>query len=183
MLLNLMQSTANAWQSLVALFAEMSPWVYGLFILGIIFCVIEMAMPGFGIFGVLGLIMIVLAIILRMVAGGNAWMLLFMVLISGALIGTAFAVVGRSIKKGKLSKTEIFSVGTAVSTGVTEGTKDFTNLVGTTATTLNALRPVGQARFEDGSIVDVIAHNGFIEANNQVKVILVEGQRVVVEQI
>ena len=183
MLLNLTLSTANAWQSLVALFAEMSPWVYVLFILGIIFCVIEMAMPGFGVFGVLGLLMIAVAIILRMIAGGDAWMLLFMVLISGALIGTAFAVVGRSIKKGKLSKTEIFSVGTAVSTGVTQGTKDFSSLVGTTATTINALRPVGQARFEDGSIVDVIAHNGFIEANTTVKVILVEGQRVVVEQI
>ncbi len=183
MLLSFVQTTANAWQSFVTLFAEMSPYVYALFILGIIFCVIEMAMPGFGVFGILGLVMVVLAIVLRMVAGGNAWMLLFMVLISGTIIGVAFVVVGRSIKQGKLSKTEIFNVGTAVSTGVTQGTKDFSNLVGKQATTINALRPVGQARFEDGSIVDVIAHNGFIEANTNVKVILVEGQRVVVEQI
>lgn len=183
MLLGLVQATTGAWQSFLQLFAEMSPWVYALFILGTIFCVIEIASPGFGVFGILGLIMLALAIVLRMLAGGNAWMLLFMVLISGAIIAVAFVFVSRSIKNGKLSKTEIFKVGTAVSTGVTEGTKDFSSLVGATATTVNALRPVGQARFEDGQIVDVIAQNGFVDADVVVKVILVEGQRVVVEQI
>ena len=183
MLLSFMQSTANAWQSFVQLFAEMSPWVYGLFILGIIFCVVEIAMPGFGVFGILGLVMLIIAITWRMIAGGNAWMLLFMIAISGTIIGVSFVLVGRSIRQGKLGKTEIFNVGTAVSTGVTEGTKDFSSLVGAQATTINALRPIGQARFEDGSIVDVIAQNGFIDAHQRVKVILVEGQRVVVEQI
>ena len=171
------------WQSFVELFAKMSPWVYGLFFLGIIFCVIEILIPGFGFFGISGVIMVVLAMVLRMIAGGNAWMLLFMVLIASIIVGVEFAVIGHSIRKGKLSKTDIFNVGTAVSTGVTQGTKDFSSLVGQTATTLNPLRPVGQAKFEDGQIVDVMAQNGFVEANTTVKVILVEGQRVVVEQI
>jgi len=183
MLLTLMQSTVGAWQSFLQLFAEMAPWVYALFFLGIIFCVIEIVSPGFGVFGILGILMLAAAIVLRMLAGGNAWMLLFMVLIAGVIIAVAFVVVGRSIKRGKLSKTEIIRVGTAVSTGVTEGTKDFSSLVGQIGTTVNALRPIGQARFEDGNVVDVIAKTGFVEAGATVKVVFVEGQKVVVEQI
>ncbi|MCM1043248.1 MAG: hypothetical protein NC350_03445 [Corallococcus sp.] len=177
-----MFEASNAWESFVQLFTEMTPVVAALFILGIIFCVIEIFVPGFGVFGILGTVMIVAAIVIRMLTGGDAWMLLYMVLISLVVFILCFVVMSTAVRKGKLGKTALFDVGTAVPVGKTDGTKDYSDLVGKVAVTCNFLRPVGQAKFKDGSVVDVVAHAGFIEEGTKVKVVSVEGQKVTVEQ-
>ena len=44
------------------------------------------------------------------------------------------------------------------------------------------MRPAGRARFGDG-VVDVVAEGDFIEKDTKIKIILIEGNRVVVRQI
>lgn len=163
----------------VTLFSEMTPLVIILFVLGIIFCVIELFTPGFGVFGISGIVFIVVAIVLRMIDGGTLSMLLYMLLISGAIVGILFGVVTHSIKKGKLGKTAIFSVKPSVPEGKTEGTQDFSSLVGNDGVAVTALHPVGRASF-DGNTVDVVARDGFVEQGKTVTVVAVEGQRVTV---
>ncbi len=165
---------ASAGDSFVALFAEMSALVCILFILGFVLCLIEAFTPGFGVAGSLGGIAIVAAIVVRMLDGGDAWMLLFMLLICSALAVTALVLVSRSIKQGKLSKSNMFNVESSVPTGITEGTCDYTALVGATGTTISMLRPVGQAEI-GGSVVDVVANTSFVDSGVAVTVIAVEG--------
>ncbi|MEG1528441.1 MAG: NfeD family protein [Clostridia bacterium] len=171
---------ANFWQSFVLLFSEMSTIVIVLFVVGILFCLIEVFIPGIGAFGIIGLTSFIVAMIIRMVQDGNAYMLLIMVFFGVTLIGGTFLILSLLIKNGKLDKTKMFLVGTSVSTGITEGTKDYSNLLGKVGTAKTLLRPVGIATF-DQETVDVVALNGVIEAGSQIKVIKVEGQRVVVE--
>lgn len=168
--------------SFVRLFTEMNAWTIALFALGIIFCAIEMFLPGIGFFGISGIVMIIIGIIVRMVCGGDLYMLLYMVLIALVLFVLVFWLFSRLITKSRLSKTALFHVDSAVPTGNTEGTKDFAYLVGKSGVSVTPLRPVGRAQIE-GEIVDVIARDGFIASNAKLTVLETEGSRVVVIEI
>lgn len=170
-----------AGDSFVKLFTEMNAWTIVLFVLGIIFCAIEACVPGFGFFGITGTIMIVAGIIVRMIFGGDLYMLLYMILIALVLFGILFFVASLLIRKGKLGKTAIFNVGTAVPEDKTEGTRDYSGLLGKSGVVTTLLRPTGKAEIE-GEIVDVVARDGYIDAGTNVTVIGVEGQRVIVAE-
>ena len=179
-MMNLLASAAA--DSFVRLFTEMNAWTIGLFVLGIIFCAIEMFVPGFGFFGISGVVMIVVGIIVRMICGGDLFMLLYMILGALVLFVLAFWVISQAITKGRLSKTALFHVDSAVPTGNTEGTRDFAYLVGASGVAITPLRPIGRAKFGNETI-DVIARDGFIAADAKLTVLETEGSRVVVIEI
>lgn len=165
--------------SFARLFTEMTPIAIVLFVLGIIFCAIEMFVPGFGFFGITGCILVVAGIIVRSIDGGDAMMFLYMSVIALVMFFLMFFVISRAITKGRLGKTTIFNIGTAVSEGKTEGTKDFSEYLEQEGTAITMLRPVGKAKF-GSEVLDVVARDGFIEDGATVVCVQVEGQRVVV---
>lgn len=173
----LMEGFADS--SFARLFTEMNGWTIALFVLGLILCAIEMFIPGFGICGIGGSLLIVAGIVLRMVFGGDLLMLLYMVLIALVLFILMFWVFSRLITKSKLSKTALFHTDNALPEGFTEGTKDFSALVGAEGKAETALHPVGRVSFGDDS-VDVVARDGYIPQGATVVVVKAEGQRVVV---
>ena len=176
-MLTLLASFADS--SFARLFTEMSPVAIVLFVLGIIFCAIEMFVPGFGFFGISGVIMVVAGIIVRLLYDGDAMMFLYMVLIFCALFFLMFYVLSRAITKGRLGRTTIFNIGTAVPEDKTEGTKDFSQYLGQAGTCQTALHPVGKALFGT-DVVDVVARDGFVDEGAAIVCVQVEGQRVVV---
>ncbi len=165
--------------SFARLFTEMNGWTAALFVLGLILCAIEMFIPGFGVCGVSGTILIVAGIVLRMIFGGDLLMLLYMVLIAMVLFILMFWVFSRLITKTRLAKTPLFHTDSAVPTGTTEGTRDFSSLVGCEGTAETILHPVGRATI-NGETVDVVARDGYIPQGAAVVVVKAEGQRVVV---
>lgn len=165
--------------SFARLFTEMNALTIILFVLGLIFCAIEMFIPGFGFFGISGTVMIVAGIVVRMISDGDVYMLLYMILIALVLFILMFWLLSRLITKSRLSKTALFNVQSAVPEGATEGTRNYTSLVGQVGVAQTPLRPVGKAMF-DGETVDVVARDGFIAGGTFVVVLSVEGQRVVV---
>lgn len=168
--------------SFVRLFTDMNPWCIGLFVLGIIFCIIEVFMPGFGFFGISGTIMIVVGMILRLIFDGDAWMLLYMLLIFAGLLLLLFFVFSKVLKKGVKTKGSIFYSDIAVPEDKTQGTKDFSAFLQKVGTTQTVLRPIGKAMV-GGEVLDVVARDGFIEKGKKVQVIAVEGQKIEVIEI
>lgn len=177
--MSILNFLADAGDSFVRLFTEMNAITIILFVLGLVFCAIEMVTPGIGFFGISGIVMIVAGIVVRLVSGGDIWMLLYMVIIALVLFCVMFVVASRAITKGRLSKTALFSVKPAVSEEKTEGTKDFSEFINKTGVTLTMLRPVGKVNF-DGMVLDVVAREGFIDQGATVVCVQTEGQRVVV---
>ena len=162
-----------------SLAADWLPWIITMFIVGVIMVGIEMTMPGFGVFGIVGVSLFVVASILHFVTGGQfiVWIIIFIV--SAVLIVAMFIVLSRLVRKGKLGKSSIFNNKASVPTDITQGTKDFSYLLDQVGTTTTLLRPIGRASF-NGETVDVVARDGFIEKDVAVVVVAVEGQRVVV---
>lgn len=178
MLLTLL-TNAFADTSFARLFSEMSPWVIALFIVGIVFCMIELLIPGFGFFGISGLSMIVIAIVLRMIMGGDALMLLYMLLLAAVLFALLFWLLGSFIRKRQADPKSLFYVKPAVSETITAGTRDYTDLVGKKGVATTILRPIGRAEI-DGKPIDVVSRDGFMDAGTAVVVVSVEGQTVTV---
>ena len=88
--------------SFARLFTEMQVLPIILFVLGIIFCAVEMFIPGFGFFGISGVILIVAGIVVRFIQDGDLLMLLYMILIAFLLLFLMFFVLSRAIRKGRM---------------------------------------------------------------------------------
>lgn len=158
---------------------ELLPWIITMFIVGVIMVGIEMAIPGFGVFGIIGVVLFVAASILHFLNGGQFIVWVIIVIVAALLIVSIFIVLSRLVRKGKLGKSSIFNNQSSVPTDITQGTKDFSYLLHQQGTAITLLRPIGRAVFGQET-VDVVARDGFIEKDATVEVVAVEGQRVVV---
>ncbi len=155
----------------------------GAIVIGIIFGLIEMCLPGFGIFGSLGGFLCFAGIVLHIIAGGNLFISIIILVATSGFFTILFLLIGRSARKGRLSKTALVSTETAVPTGSTQGTPDFSAYKGKTGETITDLRPVGKAKI-DGNVIEVISHGGaMISKGEAVVVSFVEGGKVQVEVI
>ena len=158
-----------------AFFTGITFWSLILLILGLCFLVAELFHPGFGAFGILGLIAFGLDILIssRTLAQG----LLFTAI--AALIVLIFLIIGaRLIVKGRMPKKLILKE----ENGGTQGfyaTEDNTALMGKRGTAVTVLRPAGMALL-DGDRVDVVTRGEFIEKDAPLRVVEVEGGRIVV---
>ncbi len=150
----------------------------GAIVLGLIFGLIELCLPGFGIFGSLGGFFCFAGIILYMVAGGSLLISILILIIASAFFTVLFLILGKSARSGRLSKTALVATETAVPTGATSATPNFTAYVGKMGETITDLRPVGKAIF-DGEIIEVISNgSAMIHKGEKVKIAFVEGGKV-----
>ncbi len=146
-----------------------------LLIAGIVLIVLEFFVPG-GIVGLIGVGAIITSLFMAGYSLGN-----MIVSIAIALVVAVVAAIllYRSIGLNKgILRHVILQDQTSSELGYvsTESRLDLMGLVGMTIT---PLRPAGKAMFNDERI-DVVSDGSFIDANEQVKVIHVEGMRVVV---
>lgn len=152
--------------------------IVALIVIGLIFLFLEIFIPG-GILGVAGLVLLSTGIFLTAdsVLQGVAYVCAFL-LVLGILVALSF----RFPKTRRFWKR--FSLYTKLSNdeGYVAPKKDLEEYVGSEGIALSPLRPAGVAEFQ-GTRLDVVTEGGFIEINSKVKVIAVEGTRVVVRKV
>ncbi|MGI6605315.1 MAG: hypothetical protein GX062_00280 [Firmicutes bacterium] len=155
----------------------MIPLLVLLFLGGVTLLAIEgFVLPGFGVAGFAGMMAMGGSLVLAASLGGQTLAMFFMatllVVVLGYLLLRRFGprTMGDIILNQRLDSSE-----GNVATG------DLAQLLGTTGKTLTPLRPAGTVEIE-GLRVDVVTQGEFVPAGEKVKVILVEGRRVVVER-
>ena len=149
-----------------------------LFVAGIILLVLELFIPSFGILGVSGFICLVLGIVL---AQANITQALSSLGISLLVVVVIMVFGFRRLKdRGIWNRFVLRDEFKSESGYVPTEPKD--HLLGQTGTALTVLRPAGIARIGDER-VDVVTDGEYVEAGRRVKVIHVEGTRVVVREI
>ena len=141
---------------------------------GIVLLVLEMLEPGFGLFGAIGVILLIINIFVtaNTVAQGIA-----LTLFTFAIVCVLFVIFLIMVSKGKLP-------GRLVHKTTEEGhsgTKDFWHLVGKSGVVLTTCRPAGTAEIE-GNKFDVVTLGEFIEVDANVEVVEVEGNRIVIKE-
>lgn len=143
-------------------------------IVGIILIVLELFVPG-GIVGTGGAILLAASIFLAAPTPERA--LMYLTWAALALLVVLFGLV-RTIGKRGLGK---FLTLEKSAQGWVPARSDLASLVGQEGTTLTVLRPAGTAQF--GNLkVDVVTEGEFLPAGVSVRVVQVEGTRVVVRR-
>ena len=153
-------------------------WSALVFIAGLILLAIEIAAPGFGIFGISGIIALFIGIIFAAPTFNQGIVTLLIALLAAVIaIPVFFKIFGRT----KYMKRLVLTTEETAASGYTHADrKDY--LLGKTGTTQTVLRPSGSVLI-DGSKTDAIADGEFIDKGVLVKVIRVEGTKVVVALI
>ena len=145
-----------------------------LFAGGIILIIVDMFEAGFGIFGAIGVILLIVNIFVtaNSVAEG-----ITLTLFTFAIITVLFIIFLVIISKGKLPKRMILDETEADYSG----TKDNTHLLGKSGVVTTTCRPAGTAVIM-GMKYDVVTLGEFIDVNANVEVVEVEGNRIVIKE-
>ena len=99
------------------------------------------------------------------------------------ILGIVMAFAIKSAKSGKLSRSPLILSETAIPADLSEIISDNKFLIGGVGIALTFLRPVGKAKF-GGEIYEVTSENAdVIEKDEEIKVVSVEGQRIIVSKI
>jgi membrane-bound ClpP family serine protease len=148
------------------------------FAFGFILVIIEMFHPGFGFPGILGAVLLITGVC---ISAQSLIQLLIMLIIIIALLCVALTIVLKSAIKGRLSKILVLHEFQKKESGYI-GNDDLEYFLGKEGTTITMLRPAGTADFE-GIKLDVVSEGGFIKKDSTVKIIEVQGRRIVVREI
>ncbi|MEP0861225.1 MAG: nodulation protein NfeD [Ignavibacterium sp.] len=159
-----------------------------MFVAGVVLLLVEIfVIPGFGVAGISGIVLIFASIFLSLI--GSEPFITFES-ISVAIIQLTVALIAAIILVFLLAKflpkTTAFSkLVLSESEKTDQGFVSYpsdTSLIGKSGKALTVLRPAGIAEI-DGKKYDVVADNEYIEPGKPVKVIRVEGIKVVVQEV
>lgn len=173
----------SIFQEIGILFTTINTATIVCLIVGLILIMVEIFQPGFGIFGILGLLLCIAGIIIHVAAGnGNPLAQIFLIIFIIAFVVTAaFLLMLASAKKGWISRSPFIENSTVLSKGISEGTKDYTNIVNMIGVAITDLRPSGRASIGD-QIYDVVTDGFFITKGEGLKVVAVEGIKITVRR-
>ena len=165
-----------------------------LFVLGLGFLAMELfLLPGTALFAVSGGALCAVSIVMAMMSPENSAGSLSLEAAVGILLyGLAAGVLtflgilrwiptrGVFARRGLVSHGALAGVPTADS--ALEAQSEAQAVLGKIGKTVTSLRPAGKVILENGRLLDVVAEGEFVEAGVAVKVILIEGPRIVVAQ-
>ena len=158
--------------------AQVSPFAATCFIAGILLLLFEMIHPGFGVPGITGIALLFLGVFLS----ARTWTeVLALTLIILGFIGLALSFILNSAKSGYLSKKLILQQQSVKESGYV-AVSDQSDLLGKEGIAITVLRPSGKADF-DGRSVDVVTEGEFIPEKTKIRVMKVEGSRVIVRAV
>ncbi len=150
-----------------------------LFVVGMIFLLIELFAPGFGIFGGLGLVALVLCIVFqaKSVAEG---LLLFLII--GGIVVILALIAARSLKRGWLYRSSLVLKDSEEKDAGYVARDDYSRYTGKSGVSLTPLRPAGSAEI-DGEKADVVTEGDYISKGARIQVLKTEGGRIIVKQV
>ena len=163
---------------LFGFFARMDWLVTIVFLSGFALVITEMFVPGFGVPGISGAILLFIGVLLLANSLMDA-VIMFIIIV--AFLGIILTIVLHSASKGRFSKTVVLNDALNREQGFS-GTEDLEFFLGKQGVAVTTLRPSGTADF-DGVRLDVVSQSEFISKGTKVTVIKVEGRRIVVDDI
>ncbi len=149
-----------------------------LYVMGLVLLLVEATIPGFGVAGVSGIILVFISIVM---ISSSFYQAVFLLI--GTILGTVLAVYvlyklgyGKRFIKSMVLSTEQKNEEGYVSS------KDYEKYLGMHGTVITPLRSSGTVLI-DGKKVDAISEAEFIDKDTEVEVIKIKGNIIVVRRI
>ena len=167
------------------LFSNMEWFVLVCFLVGVACLLIEVFQPGFGFFGISGIVLLILSIVLRAVFSKEEDMVLVQVcqfvIVDILIIGLSLLIIFIAQKKGWLKKTNLYHTGTAVDEKFSDATVNYSFLLGKEGVAVTVLRPSGKIQIGD-EVYDAESMGFLIEKGSKICVVKIDGGIIKVEK-
>ena len=147
-----------------------------LLVIGTILICIEMFMPGFGVWGISGIVLVVASVVITVATVPFGW---FIVLAEITAVTVVLYAVFLYVRRKQLYRKIILDETLAEDVKLIGSLEFFLGKEGITRT---PLRPFGEAIF-NGIPLEVVSNGSYISENTCVKVTSLDGQRVIVVPI
>ena len=149
--------------------------------IGLILCAIECFIPGFGVFGITGIIFCTFSVVFLLIMDGTWRQFLFMFGIGIIILTLIILIAVRSARFGALSKSPLVQKRTALPEDYSSDEKNYQYLVGKVGLTETVCKPIGKAII-DGIAYSVITNGEYIDKNKKIYVAEVDGNSIVVKE-
>lgn len=145
-------------------------------LLGAGLIIVEVFLPGFGLPGIAGLVLIAAGVLLAAFHFGTS-AAVAVLLITAAILAVVITFLLRHASQGGMNRSKLFlNDKEELHSG-----KDMQVLVGKSGRTLSVLRPAGIGDF-DGVRLNVVTEGGFIDRERPIEIVSVDGSRIVVRE-
>ena len=163
------------------IFTEMN-WIPALLlILGVVLMLIEVFVPGFGFFGISGIVSLVAGIIVRICQGLNLTQSLALILIVFGFFTIATFFMVFSAQHGILGRTGLFETRATISKDYNVASRQLRKLVGRSGKAVTNLSLAGKAKIH-GKIYDVVSITSYIEEGSNIKVVEIKDNTIMVRK-
>ena len=165
----------------VEIFTQMS-WIAALLlIVGAVFIAIEVFIPGFGFFGVTGILSLIAGIVVRICQGLDLTQSIALILMCLGFFVVASMIMIGSAAHGLLGRTGLFERRSSISEDYNQVSKQYRKLVGKSGKAITKIDLAGKAKI-NGKIYDVQSINSFIEVGQHVKVVEIKNNTIMVRK-
>ncbi|WXR61142.1 NfeD family protein [Peptostreptococcaceae bacterium AGR-M142] len=154
-------------------------FVLALFALGVILIIIEMFVPGFGVFGIGGGMLVLASIFF---SAKTMMMGILYVTIAFLFMLLIFYLFIKKYPQKKLHSTLLLNTKLNESEGYSSHKEDFKTLLSLEGVSISHLRPSGKVKIND-SIYDALTETGFIKKDEKIKVVSIENNKIIVRKI
>ena len=163
------------------IFTEMQWLPALLLIMGVVLIFVELFVPGFGFFGIGGILSTIAGVVVRIFQGLNVTQSLTLILLVLGFFTLSGMFLVFSAQYGILGRTGLFDRNTTLSKGFNKPERELRKLVGKSGKTISKLDLGGQAKIR-GKIYDVISISSYIEPNTNIKVVKIKDNTIMVRK-
>lgn len=165
----------------VEIFTQMS-WIAALLLIaGAVFLIVELFVPGFGFFGITGILSLIAGVVVRICQGLNVTQSIALVLMCLGFFVVASMIMIGSATHGLLGKTGLFERRSSLSEDYNVVSKQYRKLVGKSGKAITKIDLAGKAKI-NGKIYDVQSINSFIEVGQHIKVVEIKDNTIMVRK-
>lgn len=168
------------WSDIVALFEGYGAIPMIIMLAGIVLCIVEVFVPGFGAFGITGLSLSVCGIVVRMIMGASLTQFLIMILSAISLVVLAILIMLISAKAGAIRRSPLIENKTSISVNYGSDDKKLLKMLGKVTFATTEFKPSGKFDY-NGEIFEARTNGEFIAKGSKIQIIEIQADKIIVK--
>lgn len=167
------------WNDFIALFSGYGAIPMIIMFAGVILCIVEVFVPGFGIFGILGGIFSVGGIVARSIMGATFAQILYMILVDVSLVCLSIILMIVSTRCGFIRHSSLVESKTSISVNYGKDNKQLLKMLGKTTFATTEFRPTGKFNY-NGETYEATTYGEFIQKGEKIQIVEVKADKIFV---
>ena len=167
------------WNDFIALFSGYGAIPMIIMFAGVILCIVEVFVPGFGIFGILGGIFSVCGIVARSIMGATFAQILYMILVDVSLVCLSIIVMIISTRCGFIRHSSLVESKTSISVNYGKDNKQLLKMLGKTTFATTEFKPTGKFNY-NGETYEATTYGEFIQKGEKIQIVEVKADKIFV---